>query len=132
MNSFPCFVALCSNPLFFDFLFSSKLAFVSGRLPFVWIWLCFATHSHTLSICNLCSLPLFLYLFLYAPFGSFLFFLIITTMSVLIGLCIALRVGLRVVAGVSRRSVIVRLAGIGLRRHGTVIRGGAIRLTVVL
>lgn len=52
-------------------------------------------------------------------------------MCVLIGLSVALRVGLRVVAGVCR-PVVVLLAGIGFSGNRAVISGGSIRLAVVL
>lgn len=76
-------------------------AFVSGRLHIVWIFAFFVTHSHTLSFA-IVMLSKFSLSFFYLRVLDFVaFFLIITTMSVLIGLCVALRVGLRVVAGIS-------------------------------
>lgn len=110
--------------------FSQKHSYFC-RLLFCLFWICFYPHTltHFLSQIVLDIIPLSLFICVLDS----LLFLIITTMSVLIGLCVALRVGLRVIACVTRRSIIILLAGVGICRNGTVIGSGAtIRLTVVL
>lgn len=90
---FCCFVSQSASFPFLVLLLFYPKAFAFCRLPFVWFSL--STHSHTLLFAI--NALLLSFILLYAPFfGRFVFFLIITTMSVLIGLCIALRVGLRV------------------------------------